>query len=157
MTRHKPLSTVWLGPQPAVVINCPKMARWIFWSTNTLTFCALGLLTCWVQIFLGSSLIRTSSVEGDCLNIIQGVFRNMFSYSLKPKRITCMGLVSRSKDISNWNWINSIWSFFHSLGFQKAALVLNLALIGRLPFQTYIRRHLAIHWAEVQRKFTLIY
>ena len=47
-------------------------------QSNTLTFRGLGLLTCRVQTFLGSSLIRTSSVEGDCLNIIQGGFPKHF-------------------------------------------------------------------------------
>ena len=142
MTRHKPLSTVWLGPQPAVVINCPKMARWIFFNTNTLTFCALGLLTCRVQMFLGSSLIRTSSVEGDCLNIIQGDFPKHFFLVFKTNTIrgTCL-------NIFGGNQLKFI-SFFHLSGFPKEALVRNLALIGRLPFQTYTRGHWAIHWAR---------
>ena len=32
VTCHKPLATVWLGPQPVILINCLKMARLILFN-----------------------------------------------------------------------------------------------------------------------------
>ena len=63
-------------------------------QSNTLTFRGLGLLTCRVQTFLGSSLIRTSSVEGDCLNIIQGDLPEHVFLFLKTKTVKGGGAVS---------------------------------------------------------------